>query len=245
MPERGPASLRRLATSWLEGFDHDPRRVVYERLYRLIQRRNARGGRGRRLLDVGAGYGNSLLLFADMPWQFTAIEMFPTIALRLRRRLAEHGMVVDIFEGDVLSFWQRWLGSGGRRFDLVLMVLTSQYMPPEYLARVLRHLSYWTSGKLVLDVTNSRSLYGWWTSSRGWQSDAAYYYTPEQIEEMLEKAGFVVKHRKGVGFLSPLSLFKGWRGMLVRPWMTWCTAFLDALFPRMCHLYYLECEVKD
>ena len=243
------SSLFELAQSWLEGFEADPRRVVYERLYRLIYRRwveafrssHYRFQRGKRMLDVGAGYGNSLLLFRELPWQFVALEKFPQIADRLRQRIDEvEGVDVEVVEKDVVGYVCQWAVEGARRFDLATMVLTSQYMRPGTLQTTLSILARVTD-KLLIDVTNPRSLYGWWTRLRGWKSDESYFYSPDEIEALLQKAGFRIDHVAGFGLLSPLSIKKGFKGMVIRPWMTLVTRFLDLVFPRWCHLYYLEC----
>ena len=240
-------SLYELAREWLDGFDKDPRRVVYERLYTNIYRRFVAWQDGydqrpkMRMLDVGSGYGNTIMIFASLPWKIVAIERYLEIAERLKERLTEaEGIDFEIYIGDIQDFYAEWQGGLRMRFDLATMILTTQYMDPEQLRRSLTFLSYMTN-HLLLDVTNRNSLYGLWTMIRGWKSPNAYYYTPREIESMLVEAGFRINYTVGVGFLSPLSLRKGFKSTVIRPWMTAMTWFLDRMFPRRCHLYYLEC----
>jgi SAM-dependent methyltransferase len=227
-------SIAELEARWLEGFDRDPRRVIYERLYEILYSRFCRDESVCSLLDVGSGYGRVIEVFGGRGWDVMALELFPSIADRLRMRLAEKGLQAQVEVGSIVDL------RVSRRFDLATMVMMTQCLSPGQLRLALKNLRVLTR-RLVLDVTNAASVYGKWIGLRGWRNGGSWYYTPAQIEQALAEAGFQIDYVRGIGFVSPLSLFGDFKGMVVPPLAARLFGFLDQVFPRWCHLYYLEC----
>ena len=63
-------------------------------------------------------------------------------------------------------------------------------------------------------------------------------YTPKGIESILESAGFSIVYRKGIGLVTPISLFSGFKCKLIPIWLA--EALHDKYATRFCHLYYVE-----
>lgn len=60
-------------------------------------------GRGRRALVPGAGHGHDALALARAGWQVTAVDIAPSPCARLRARVQQEGLPVEVLEADLLA----------------------------------------------------------------------------------------------------------------------------------------------
>ena len=68
-----------------------------------------------------------------------------------------------------------------------------------------------------------------------------FNYTPEEFDGYLEEAGFRIVYRRGIGLVTPISLFSGFRGKLIPIWFAkMVNKLLDCYATKKCHLYYVE-----
>jgi hypothetical protein len=97
------------------------------------------------------------------------------------------------------------------------------------------------TGHLILTVSNKKSLHGFWAVFRGFIKPFVHVYTPREIETLVRASGFEITSRRGIGLLTPITLFSDFRWKLIPVWLTkLVNPWGDRLFPRSCHLYYLE-----
>lgn len=61
-----------------------------------------------------------------------------------------------------------------------------------------------------------------------------------EFERILKQAGFHIIHRKGIGLITPISVFGDFKGKLIPIWSDKVVNRLDPLFPKICHPYYVE-----
>jgi SAM-dependent methyltransferase len=178
-------------------------------------------------------------MLRDRGYRVTAIDKDPCMVESLRDRFPEavvrHGDLADLM--NILSPQEMEQG-----FDLVTMLDTAQYVPPDLLQSLLVNLRRVVRNRLILDVSNVNSIYVRWILFRQFKSPwgPVYPLSCGDIERMLEAAGFRVAYRKGIGLLLPLSLFSNYRATVVPSWLAILVSMLDFLFPRWCHQYYIE-----
>ena len=67
-----------------------------------------------------------------------------------------------------------------------------------------------------------------------------FNYTPVEFDGYLEEAGFRIVYKRGVGLVTPISLFSGFRGKLIPAWFAKVVNKLDRYATKRCHLYYVE-----
>lgn len=224
--------MRRYYSEWWEN-PKDPRGAIFSKLNELVRARLP-AGRGRKALDLGSGRGTIVALLLDKGFEVTAVEMNEEFARELRRRFP--GVIVKPVDARQMSF--------KRPFELVTAVEFVQNLDAASLRRLLQRLAS-VSGRLHLNISNRRSLHGWWSRVRGFQLPFVHTYTPRQIRDWLSEAGFRIVFARGVGLLTPITLWGGFRGKLVPVRLARAVnSFGDRLFPRLCHLYYLEAENK-
>lgn len=96
------------------------------------------------------------------------------------------------------------------------------------------------SKTLLINISNRNSLHNWWIEKRGFKKDFVFNYTPEEFEGYLEDAGFHIVYRRGIGLVTPISLFSGFRGKLIPVWFARMVNKLDPYATKRCHLYYVE-----
>lgn len=97
---------------------------------------------------------------------------------------------------------------------------------------------------LLINISNENSLHNWWIEKRGFKKDFVFNYTPDEFDEYLKVAGFRIVYRRGIGLITPISLFSGFRGKLIPIWFARMVNRLDCYATKKCHLYYVE-AVKE
>lgn len=124
-------------------------------------------------------------------------------------------------------------------FDTVTCIELSQNLNRAELLGLLSKLATVTK-LLLINISNRNSFHARWVEFRGWKADFVYSYTPKEFEKILEQAGFEIIHRRGIGLITPISLFKDFRGKLIPTRFAEAGNKVDPLFPKICHLYYVE-----
>ena len=103
-----------------------------------------------------------------------------------------------------------------------------------------RIVSYITK-LLLVNISNRNSFHAWWVNLRGWRNKFVFNYIPEDFDRYLEEAGFRIVYRRGIGLVTPISLFSGFKGKLIPIWFAKMTnKLLDHYAITRCHLYYVE-----
>jgi SAM-dependent methyltransferase len=208
----------------------DIRTVIFDRLNRYVRQRIP-DGRGRRALDLGSGKGAIVRFLVERGYEVTAVEVNEALAARLRRRFPE----VRVLTTDVRTLT---LTPG---FDLITCIELVQNLPPGDVQPLLARLRA-LGGRLLINVSNPRSLHGVWVRLRGFKAPFVWMYTPQALRGYLRAAGFRVTHARGIGLVTPISLHRGFRGVLVPPIVARVLGPADRLAPGLCHLYYAEAE---
>jgi len=209
----------------------DPRGVIFKKLNRVVFERLPRG-EGKKALDVGSGRGTIVSFLRRKGYQVTAVELNENFTQRLRQEFPE----VEVLEGDIDS-----VPIDGR-FDVVTAIEFVQNLNRETLNGFLKKIARVT-GRLVMNISNRNSLHGFWTSFRGFQKPFVYTYTPEEIKNALGEIRFQSTYTRGIGLLTPITLLPDFRVKVVPISLARAISRVgDPLFPRRCHLYYLEAE---
>ena len=93
---------------------------------------------------------------------------------------------------------------------------------------------------LMINLSNKNSLHNWWIEKMGFKKDFVFNYTPEEFDGYLKEAGFRIVYRRGIGLVTPISLFSGFKGKLIPVWFARMINKLDPYVTKRCHLYYVE-----
>jgi SAM-dependent methyltransferase len=215
---------------WWEN-PHDPRSVVFSKLNRLVHARLP-VGKGKNALDLGSGKGTIVALLREKRFEVTSVEMSEDFARQLRKRFP--GVTIRTADAREIDF--------NTTYDLVTAIEFVQNLDPSMLRGLLQRVAS-VSGRIHLNISNRNSLHGWWSRRRGFQLPFVHTYTPEQIADWFQEAGFKIVFSRGVGLRTPITLWNGFRGKLIPIWLTkMVNPWADRLFPNWCHLYYLEAE---
>jgi cyclopropane fatty-acyl-phospholipid synthase-like methyltransferase len=222
------SDIKRYYEEWWEN-PRDPRDHVFKRLNRLILKKLPPGD-GRKALDIGSGKGTIVGFLLQKGYQAAAVELNENFVRDLRQRFPG----VDVIEGDFNAV------AIDRTFDLVTAVEFIQNLDRDSLRLFFRKVASLTD-HLVLTVSNKKSLHGFWAVFRGFIKPFVHVYTPREIETLVRASGFEITSRRGIGLLTPITLFSDFRWKLIPAWLTeLVNPWGDRLFPRSCHLYYLE-----
>jgi len=222
------SDIKRYYEEWWEN-PRDPRDHVFKRLNRLILKQLPSGD-GRKALDIGSGKGTIVGFLLQKGYQAAAVELNENFVRDLRQRFPG----VDVIEGDFNAV------AIDRTFDLVTAVEFIQNLDRDALQLFFQKVAALT-GHLILTVSNKNSLHGFWAVFRGFIKPFVHVYTPREIEALVRTSGFEITSRRGIGLLTPITLFSDFRWKLIPAWLTkLVNPWGDRLFPRRCHLYYLE-----
>ena len=215
-------------SEWWEN-PKDPRNIVFEGLNSLVKERIPPGN-NKKALDIGSGKGRIVSYLLEKGYRVTAVEMSDEFVNGLRKRFPTIRVIqCDVCELDL-----------NECFDVVTMIELAQNLKQEELRRVLNKLAKITP-YLLINISNSNSLHGKWVEFRGFRNDFVFMYTPKEIESILKSAGFSIVYRKGIGLVTPISLFSGFKCKLIPIWLAEAlNDKFDKYATRFCHLYYVE-----
>jgi len=222
--------IKRYYEEWWEN-PLDPRDIIFKELNKLVFERLPQG-EGKRALDVGSGKGAIVSFLLQKGYQVTAVELNENFVMGLRERFPE----IEVIEGDFNSV------SINGTFDVVTAIEFIQNLDSEALRRFLRKVATLTD-QLIINISNKNSLHGFWTAFRGFQKSFVYTYTPKEVEGILGETGFQVTYKRGIGLLTPITLLSNFRFKIIPSWLARIVNPIgDKIFPRVCHLYYLEAK---
>ena len=215
-------------SEWWEN-PRDIRTVVFEDLNELIRRRLPKG-EGRKALDIGAGKGRIVNYLLEKGYEVTAVELNKEFADKLREKFP----TIKVIQGDICKL------KLNEHFRLTTMIEVAQNLRQRDLSEILRKLAKITN-HLFINISNKNSLHGKWVKFRHFKKEFVFMYTPTDIESMLRNTGFSVVYGKGVGLVTPISLFHNFKGILIPIWLAKSiNKRFNKYVPKLCHLYYIE-----
>ena len=221
--------IKEYYSEWWEN-PKDIRNVVFDSLNELVKERLPPGDR-KKALDIGSGHGRIVSYLVEKGYDVTALDFNEDFCEELKikfpnvRVLQESVRNLDFDENE--------------RFDVVTCIELVQNLDKDELLKLLRTLGEVTK-TLLINISNKNSLHNWWIEKRGFKKDFVFNYAPDEFDEYLEDAGFHIVYRRGIGLITPISLFSGFRGKLIPIWFAKVVNKLDLYVTRRCHLYYVE-----
>lgn len=226
-----PPSTSRAIKSYYEKWWENPedlRQEVFERLNEKVADVLAKLS-GRRALDLGSGRGRIVAQLETRGFRVSAVEFNPSFVADLRASFPR----AEVIEADLRS----WTPEG--EYEVATCIEVTQVLSHPDLTRLLVRLRPHV-GRLVVNISNSRSLHGIWVRVRRFQAPFIVPYTPSDLYRILQETGYRVLSATGVGLVSPLSLMRDFRGTLVSPRTSRRLSGLDSSFPDWCHLVLVE-----
>ena len=220
--------LKKYYEEWWEN-PKDPRNLIFNQLNTLIESRLVMGD-GKKALDVGSGKGKIILFLLKKGYKITSVEINENFVNILKEKYPNIKYMQDDF--NQISF--------SDKYDIVTAIEFIQNLDYKMLASFINKISKITN-LLYINISNRKSLHGFWTSFRGFQKPFVYTYSPKQLIILLQKEGFEISYKYGVGFLTPITLLSNFRIKLLPIWIVkFINTFADKIFPQYCHLYYME-----
>lgn len=216
-------------SEWWEN-PKDIRNVVFDSLNELVKGRIPLG-EGKKALDIGSGHGRIVSYLVEKGYEVTAVEFNEDFCEELKRKFPN----VRVLQEDVrnLNF------NANERFDVVTCIELVQNLNKADLLELLRKLGGVTK-TLLINISNRNSLHNWWIEKRGFKKDFVFNYAPDEFDGYLEEVGFRIVYRRGIGLVTPISLFSGFKGKLIPVWFAMMVNKLDHYATKKCHLYYVE-----
>lgn len=206
----------------------DIRNIIFEGLNNYVEQRIP-SGIGRRALDLGSGHGRIVSYLAEKGYEVTAVEFNERFVTELKDKFPQ----VEIISEDIRNI------SFDGKFDLVTCIELVQNLDKGELFELLSKLAKATK-LLLINISNKNSFHTRYVKFRRWKAGFVFNYTPKEFEGILEQAGFDIIHRRGIGLITPISLFKDFKGALIPARIAKIVNKLDPLVPKICHLYYVE-----
>lgn len=221
------AEIKEYYAEWWEN-PRDIRNMVFDRLNRYVRKRLP-SGQGRKALDIGSGHGRIVSYLVEKGYDVSAVEFNEGFVSELRGKYP----AVNVIEKDVRDV------SFAQKFDVVTCIELAQNLEKPDLLDLLVKLSGITRS-LLINISNRNSFHGRWVELRGWKKNFVFDYTPQELDRLLKQAGFAITHRRGIGLVTPASLFKDFKGRFTPFWLTELVNKLDPCATGICHLYYVE-----
>lgn len=219
--------IKRYYSEWWEN-PKDIRNVVFDKLNQYVRMRLP-PGKGRKALDIGSGHGRIVSYLIEKGYEVTAVEFSEEFINEIRAKFPE----VKVTLGDVRNI------NFDAKFDIVTCIELVQNLDKKDLLNLLVKLAG-TTKFLLINISNKNSFHARWVKFRGWANRFVFAYTPKEFDQLLEQAGFTITHRRGIGLITPVSLFKNFKGKLIPVRLAKVINKLDLYATRICHLYYVE-----
>ena len=222
-------------SEWWEN-PKDIRNVVFDSLNELVKERTPPGN-GKKALDIGSGHGRIVSYLVEKGYDVTAVDFNEDFCRELKQKFPN----VRVLQEDVRN---RDFDEN-ERFDVVTCIELVQNLDRDDLSGLLNKLGDVTKS-LLINVSNRNSLHNWWIEKRGFKKDFVFNYTPDEFDGYLEEAGFRIVYRRGIGLVTPISLFSGFKGKLIPVWFArMINKLLDRYATKRCHLYYVEARSNE
>jgi len=219
--------IKKYYSVWWEN-PRDIRNVVFERLNEYVRQRMPPGS-GRKALDIGSGHGRIVSYLLEKGYEVTAVEFNEEFVAELKNKFPN----IQVISEDVSNIEVK------ERFNVITCIELVQNLDAAELSTLLSKLAGITS-LLLVNMSNRNSLHSRWVELRGWTNSFVFNYTPREFEQILEESGFEIVHRRGIGLLTPVSLFKDFRVKLIPSGLAKAVNNLDGYMSKVCHLYYVE-----
>ena len=196
--------IKEYYSEWWEN-PKDIRNVVFDSLNKLVKERIPPSN-GKKALDIGCGHGRIVSYLVEKGYDVTAVDFNEDFCRELKKKFPN----VRVMQEDVrnLKFEK------SEKFDVVTCIELVQNLNEEDLIDLLRKLKGITK-TLLINISNKSSLHNCWIEKRGFKKDFVFNYTPDEFDGYLEDAGFCIVYRRGIGLVTPISLFSGFRGKLI------------------------------
>ena len=227
----GTEEISRYYSEWWEN-RKDIRNVVFNNLNKYVEQIIPRGN-GKKALDIGSGHGTIVSYLVKKGYEVTAVEFNKEFIEELKNKFPH----IKVIAGDVRDV------EFEEGFDVITCIELVQNLERAELLTLLTKLAGRTK-LLLINMSNKNSFHACWVDFRGWRNNFVFNYTPKVFEQILEQAGFEIIHRRGIGLITPISLFKNFKGKLIPVWLASLVSKLAPLFPAICHLYYVEATSK-
>ena len=199
--------IKEYYSEWWEN-PKDIRNVVFDSLNELIKERLPPGN-GRRALDIGSGHGRIVSYLVEKGYEVIAVDFNEDFCEELKRKFPN----ARVLQEDVrnLNF------NENERFDIVTCIELVQNLNKDDLLELIRKLGG-VSKTLLINISNKNSLHNWWIERRGFKKEFVFNYAPDEFDGYLEEAGFRIVYGRGIGLVTPISLFRGFKGKLIPIW---------------------------
>ncbi len=220
--------IKEYYSEWWEN-PRDIRNAIFNSLNEYVRQRIP-AGNGKKALDIGSGHGRILSYLIEKEYDVTAVEFNESFVKELKDKFP----CINVISEDVRNI------DFEEEFDVVTCIELVQNLKEQELLSLLSKLA--KAGKMLLiNISNRNSLHGCWVQLRGFRAKFCFTYTPRKFESILEQAGFDVIHKRGIGLITPISLFKGFKGKLIPVRAAKVVnEHFDPFATKMCHLYYIE-----
>lgn len=206
----------------------DPRNLVFNELNDYVKLRIP-SGVGKTAIDIGSGKGTILNYLVQKGYEVVALELDSALSSRLKWRFPTANVIrADVRRAELHGV-----------FDLVTCIELTQNLTKEELSNLVLRLSK-VGKRLLINISNPHSFHGCWTNYRGFRADFVTEHTIEELEELLARAGFRIFHRRGIGLLTPITLYPSFRVKLFPTCLARAINHFDKWFAEKCHLYYVE-----
>jgi len=212
---------------WWEN-PRDVRSPIFRRLNEEVFEA-LRGTRGRHALDIGSGKGTIVRLLRSLGFAVTAVESNPLFARRLEDLMPE----VTVVCADV----RKW--NPVHTYEIATCIEVAQVLSHDDLRDLLRRIRP-RVGRILLNISNMWSLHGTWVRVRGFQAPFIVNYTPRDLRRIVTDSGYDIVQELGVGFVTPITMWKDFHGVIIGERTAHVFASLDTAFPRQCHLYLVD-----
>jgi 2-polyprenyl-3-methyl-5-hydroxy-6-metoxy-1,4-benzoquinol methylase len=191
-------------SEWWEN-PKDIRNVIFDSLNELVKGRIPPGV-GKKPLDIISGHGRIVSYLVGKRYDVTSVDFNKDFCEELKRKFPN----VRVLQEDVrnLNFDENEI------FDVTTCVELVQNLTKDDLLALLKKLKG-MSKSLLINISNRNSLHNWWIEKRGFKKDFVFNYTPDEFDGYLEDAGFRIVYRRGIGLVTPMTLFRGFRGKLI------------------------------
>ncbi len=211
----------------------DIRHCITDRLFTHLAARLP-VGYGCMALDLGSGKGRIISALQGLGYGVTGIDSNEKFVADMSRRFP----AVKIISGDVVAVTH---GLPRESFDAVTCIELAQNLSHDDFRSLLRELRPITK-RIFISISNKHSLHGWWSNYRKMRAPFVFEYAVDDLEKYLTEAGFAITHTAGFGLVTPLSLLPGFKCVIIPQFLANSLSFLDAFFPRTCHVFYAEAE---
>jgi len=227
--------VKKYYSEWWEN-SKDIRNVVFESLNEYVRQRIARGD-GQKALDIGSGHGRITSYLVDKGYEVIAVEFNEEFIAELKSKFPHIKVIPeDVRNIDFNQF--------NERFDVTTCLELVQNLDRKELLTLLTKLAGVTK-LLLTNMSNKNSLHARWLEFRKFRASFVFNYTPKEFEQIVEQAGFDITHKRGIGLITPISLFKNFKGKLIPIWLAKVINRFNRLAPKICHLYYIEAVSRN